>query len=77
MGDSVDCSQGITARLAEMVKQKNPALDSRVVSKLVRTRMFARIRWLNQQRSVIASDQRRTRKQLRQHAASNSWKVIY
>ena len=66
MGRDVDSQPGIVRRLMGLLMEKEPALDQRIARKLVSTRLYIRLRWLNQSRAEAAS-LRRGQKQIRQH----------
>ena len=65
-GRNVDSQPGIVRRLVGLLLEKEPALDQRTARKLVSTRLYIRLRWLNQARTE-AANLRRGQKQVRQH----------
>lgn len=69
MGQTADMRPGIVKRLAANLKRKEPSLDDCIITKLVRTRVFIRLKWLNKAKSG-ASAQRRSNKQVLQHHRS-------
>ena len=71
MGSSVCGEPGIMRRLVDLLEQKRPDLDKRVMRKLVSTRLHVRLRWLNRKRKTgEESAMRRGSKQVRQHVRS-------
>ncbi|KAF0291987.1 Transposable element P transposase [Amphibalanus amphitrite] len=69
MGDRYSSRNGLKSYLTACVEACSPGLHRRVAQKYVSTRMWLRIRWLNEGKKAEAV-LRRAARQLRQHASS-------
>ena len=69
MGSSVDSQPGIIRRLMSALLRLEPSLDRRVARKLVTTRLFIRLRYLNRGKLEITA-RRRSQNQIQHHCRS-------